>query len=81
MENGSSEPLDESTENKYKNQTINGILKWVRNVFKGQKALENAYSTINTFSQTHYFNHTILLTKTHKYVTKTIIFHKNHNKH
>ena len=35
MENGSSEPLDESTENKYKNQTINGILKWVRNVFKG----------------------------------------------
>ena len=76
MENGSSEPLDESTENKYENQTINGILKWVRNVFKGQKALENAYSTINTFSQTHslktlamsifleinYFNHTILLT-------------------
>ena len=38
MENGSSEPLDESTENKYKNQTINGILKWVRNVFKSQKA-------------------------------------------
>ena len=34
MENGSSEPLNESTENKYKNQTINGILKWVRNVFK-----------------------------------------------
>ena len=35
MENESSEPLDESTENKYKNQIINGILKWVRNLFKG----------------------------------------------